>query len=60
MPLAIGEQVRDPRQPADTARTGVILDIETHPACRMRGIVVQWETGEIETLEEEEFGPLED
>ena len=56
MKLKIGDSVTHPT----TNRTGRIIDIYQNPACFMRLLVIQWENGEIEELEELEFGPLED
>ncbi len=41
-------------------RTGKIVEIYENPACLMRLFTVQWDDGEVEELEELEFGPLED
>lgn len=59
MSLAVGDQVRDPRE---QNRLGRVVRIHVNPACLMRSVEVHWEdgTGEIEELEEIEFGPLED
>lgn len=45
--------------PTDT-RSGVVLDIRRNPACLMRHLVILWDDGSEEELEEIEFGPLED
>ena len=41
-------------------RSGVVLDIRRNPACLMRHLVILWDDGSEEELEEIEFGPLED
>lgn len=52
----IGEKVTHPTE----AREGTVLEIRTNPACLMRHLLVEWENGETEEIEELEFGPLED
>ena len=56
MRLGIGDSVCHP----DTQRKGQIIDIEDNPACLMRLFTIRWVDGEIEEMEEMEFGPLED
>jgi hypothetical protein len=52
----IGDSVCHPA----TERKGQIVDIYENPACLMRLFTIRWEDGEIEEVEELEFGPLED
>lgn len=59
MAIGIGEEVNDPRRPPGE-RPGVVLDVRKNPACHMRVLVVRWQDGEEEELEEIEFGPLDD
>lgn len=56
MRIQNGDLVRHPA----TGQKGIVKDIHQNPACLIRGIVVQWEDGETEEIEELEFGPLED
>jgi hypothetical protein len=53
--IAVGDTVRHP----DDGRKGVVLDVITNPACLMRYLVVRWENGETEELEEWRFGQLD-
>lgn len=59
MAMTVGDEVRDPRIP-DGERRGVVLEVRRNPACHMRVVVVSWQDGEEEELEEIEFGPLND
>jgi hypothetical protein len=56
MKLKIGDFVNHPV----THKKGSIIEIYQNPACFLRLLVIRWEDGEIEELEELEFGPLED
>ncbi len=56
MRIRLGDRVRHPV----SARTGEVQEIHQNPACLMRTLVVKWDDGELEELEELEFGPLED
>ncbi|QQE80179.1 hypothetical protein [Alicyclobacillus sp. SO9] len=56
MRIHVGSQVNHP----ELQRVGTVVDIHTNPACLLRQLVVEWDDGEIEELEELEFGPLED
>lgn len=58
--LTVGTEVRDPRPGASGGRVGTVVEVVTNPACLMRTVVVSWDDGEIEELEEILFGPLED
>lgn len=60
MAIEAGGRVSDPRQPDATIREGTVLTVERNPACLMRTVIVQWDDGEVEELEEIAFGPLED
>lgn len=60
MAHTIGSRVTDPRTDDDPPREGTVLAVERNPACLMRTLVVQWDDGEVEELEEIVFGPLED
>jgi hypothetical protein len=53
--IAVGDAVQHPND----GRKGVVLDVITSPACLMRFLVVRWEDGETEELEEWQFGPLD-
>lgn len=57
--IGIGDRVRDPR-PAAEERLGTVLEVRGNPACLMRAVVVRWQDGEEEELEEIVFGPLDD
>lgn len=59
MAIGIGDRVLDPRLESER-REGTVLDIRRNPACFMRVVVVRWQDGAEEELEEIEFGPLED
>jgi hypothetical protein len=52
----IGDRVKHPV----SENEGVVTDIYTNPACFMRTLVVKWDGGALEEIEEIEFGPLED
>ena len=56
MRIHIGDRVCHPT----TERTGEVADIHESYACLMRTLVVKWDDGQVEELEELEFGPLED
>lgn len=56
MALRVGDEVRHPRD----GRRGQVIEIHANPACLMRAVIVRWEDGTVEELEELEFGPLED
>lgn len=56
MRIHVGSQVQHPV----LKREGKVVDIHTNPACLLRQLVVEWDDGEIEEVEELEFGPLED
>lgn len=56
MKIQIGDRVTRP----DTERAGIVHDIYQNPACLLRMLVVTWEDGEVEEVEELDFGPLED
>lgn len=54
--IQIGDEVKHP----DTERVGIVQDIYENPACLLRTLVVQWVDGEVEEVEELDFGPLND
>ncbi|QSO48983.1 hypothetical protein [Alicyclobacillus mengziensis] len=56
MRFHVGDVVNHPTD----KRSGVVLDIRRNPACLMRHLVILWDDGSEEELEEIEFGPLED
>ncbi|UOF89986.1 hypothetical protein LSG31_19285 [Fodinisporobacter ferrooxydans] len=56
MRLKTGDCVEHPQ----TKKKGYIIQIFQNPACFIRTLVIRWEDGEIEELEELEFGPLDD
>jgi hypothetical protein len=56
MRLKIGDYVNHPQ----ANKQGMIINIYQNPACFLRLLVIRWEDGEIEEIEELEFGPLED
>jgi len=56
MGLSIGDVVQHPV----SLQKGKIVNIHQNPACLMRSLVVEWEDGSLEEVEEIEFGPLED
>lgn len=56
MRIHIGDRVCHPT----TERTGEVAEIHESYACLMRTLVVKWDDGQVEELEELEFGPLED
>jgi hypothetical protein len=56
MRFEVGDEVSHPVD----GKSGVIRDIVRNPACLMRHLVIVWEDGSEEELEEIEFGPLED
>lgn len=59
MAISRGTMLFDPRIP-EKNRWGTVIDVLTNPACLMRTLVIEWPDGEVEELEEIEFGPLED
>lgn len=56
MRIQIGDTVTHP----ESQRTGVVQDIHENPACLLRQLVIRWDDGEMDEVEELEFGPLED
>ena len=58
--LTIGSDVLDPRPNAAAGRVGTVVEVVTNPACLMRTLVVRWQDGETEEVEEIVFGPLDD
>lgn len=56
MAIKPGDRVRHPRD----SREGLVLRVLVNPACLMRTLVVRWQDGTVEEVEELEFGPLED
>lgn len=58
--LTVGTEVRDPRSDAPAGRLGTVVEVLTNPACLMRTLVVVWQDGESEEVEEILFGPLDD
>lgn len=54
--IFVGQTVQLP----GTERVGEVIDICTNPACLMRVLIVRWRDGEVEELNEIEFGPLSD
>lgn len=59
MAMHVDQEVQDPR-PGRNEQHGVVLEVRTNPACLMRSLLIRWDDGEVEELEELEFGPLED
>ena len=56
MSIQIGDRVTHPVD----GKSGTVEDVKRNPACLMRHLVIAWDDGTEEELEELEFGPLED
>lgn len=55
MAYSIGDTVNHPGD----GRSGVIEEIITNPACLLRQLVIRFEDGQVEEMEELDFGPLD-
>jgi hypothetical protein len=55
-----GDRVEDPRVGSGTPRRGLVVAVERNPACLRRTLTVLWDDGEMEELDEEVLGPLDD
>ncbi len=56
MRLHIGDCVTHPV----SKRSGTVRSVHQNPACLLRSLIVEWEDGEVEELDELDFGPLDD
>ncbi len=52
----IGDVVTHPQ----TGEQGEVREVVTNPACLLRTLVIAWQSGGVEEMDELEFGPLED
>ncbi|GLG01935.1 hypothetical protein Alches_19760 [Alicyclobacillus hesperidum subsp. aegles] len=56
MRKCVGDTVKHPERD----ESGQVVGIITNPACLLRTLVIEWDSGETEEWSEIEFGPLQD
>ncbi|MCF8564069.1 hypothetical protein LLE49_04865 [Alicyclobacillus tolerans] len=56
MRLHIGDCVTHPV----SKQSGTVRSVHQNPACLLRSLIVEWEDGEVEEIDELDFGPLDD
>lgn len=58
--IFVRKQIGDVVTHPETGEQGEVQEILTNPACLLRTLVISWQSGEMEEMDELEFGPLED